>query len=498
MTNWHIQTIGRGAAYLYIESIVAGTSGYAFWLIISKIASSEIIGISSTVVSFSAILAVITAFGIPNGIQRFLGRSFSEENISQAKRYVNVSIVLVSSGVLASTIVIFAFKEWMYQYLHIDSNLLAILIALSGSSALFLLFRSIVISTLKTKVLLILIIVSSIVRIISAILLLLLGWGAAGITIGYAMGFVVSLILLGIFLNLKLTPPKKSSVDSINQTVKNIFLSSTANWIPALVMAIGYQLGTVVIFGIQGSQQAGIYFIALTIATGITLMAFTLFSITLPVLSSMQDGRKRFAWRMIRLTLVIAVPFSISLIFYSKEILQLIGQDYVAASFPMQILLSSLLPAAVAYGIGILVYAYGHYKWVLTIGLATNVPRTILYFLLVQMYGNTGAALGFTIGDIIGFAISIIVAKRMNFQIFWKDLGLIMIIPLGIGFIMDYLGLYYVIGIVATLSLSYILFLKLQVLTNSDIADIAEILPPNASKVVLRVSNIIERALKQQ
>jgi O-antigen/teichoic acid export membrane protein len=497
LRDWHIQTIGKGAAYLYIENIVAGTSGYAFWLIISKIVSSEIIGISSAVVSFSAILAVITAFGIPNGIQRFLGRSFSEENISAAKRYVNVSIVLVSGGILASAIIIFAFKEWMYQYLHIDSNLLAISIVLSGSSILFLLFRSIVISTLKTKVLLVLIIVSSIVRIMSAILLLIQGWGAEGITIGYAMGFVVSSILLGIFLNLKLKSTKKSPVDSFNQTVKNIFSSSTANWIPALVMAIGYQLGTVVIFGVQGSQQAGIYFIALTIVTGITLIAFTLFSITLPVLSSMQDGRKRFAWRMIRLTLVIAVPFSISLIFYSKEIMQLIGQDYVAASFPMQTLLSSLLPAAVAYGISVLVYAYGHYKFVLTIGLATNVPRTVLYFLLIQMYGNVGAALGFTIGDIIGFAISIIVAKRMNFQIFWKDLGLIMVIPTGIGFVMNYLGLNYIIGIVVTVALSYILFLKLQILTNSDIEDMAGILPPNASKVALRVSNIIERVLKQ-
>jgi O-antigen/teichoic acid export membrane protein len=497
LKDWHIHTIGKGAAYLYIENIVAGISGYAFWLIISKIVSPEIIGISSSIVSFSVILAIIAGLGIPNGIQRFLGRSFSEENYSEAKRYVNVSIVLVSSGILACTIVIFVFKEWMYQYLHIDSNLLAILIVLSGSSILFLLLRSVVVSTLKTKILPILIIVSSIVRIISAIMLLLLGWDVLGVTIGYANGFVVSSILLCIFLNLKLKSTKKAPADSFNQTVKNIFSSSTANWIPALVMAIGYQLGTIIVFGVQGSQEAGIYFIALTIATGITLIAFTLFSITLPVLSSMQDGRKRFAWRMIRLTLVIAVPFSISLIFYSKEIMQLIGQNYIAASLPMQILLSSLLPAAVAYGISVLVYAYGHYKQVLTIGLATNVPKTILYFLLIQMYGSAGAALSYTIGEIAGFAISLIVAKRMNFKIFWKDLGLIMVIPTSIGFVMNYLGLNYIIGIVVTVALSYILFLKLQILTNSDIEDMAGILPPNASKVVVRVSNIINRVLKQ-
>jgi O-antigen/teichoic acid export membrane protein len=496
LKNWYIQTIGKGVAYLYIENIVTMISGYAFWIILSKLNSPEIIGISSSIVSFSGILTVIAALGIPTGIQRFLGRSFSGENLSEAKRYVNISIVLISIGVLGCSIVIVAFQGWIYQYLHIDSNLLAMLIVLSGSFTLFLLLRSIVISTLKTRVLSIIIIVSSIVKIVFAIILSLAGWGALGITIGYTIGFVISSIVLGIFLNLKLKSPKKSPVDSFSQTTKNILSSSSANWIPAVVTAIGSQVGTVIVLGVQGAQEAGIYYIALTIVTGIIVIAVTLFSIALPVLSSIQDGRKRFAWRVIRLSLVIAVPFSISLIFYTKEVMQLIGQNYVAASFSMQILLSSSLPILVASGITVLVHAYGHYKQVLTIGLATNVPRIILYFLLIQMYGNEGAALSYTIGAIAGFAISIIVAKRVNFQIFWKDLGFIMVIPTGIGFAMNYFGLNYILGIVVTVTLSYILFLKLQILTNSDIVDMAGILPPSASKAVLHISQIIERALK--
>jgi O-antigen/teichoic acid export membrane protein len=135
--------------------------------------------------------------------------------------------------------------------------------------------------------------------------------------------------------------------------------------------------------------------------------------------------------------------------------MELLGQNYGGASSPLQILLLSLLPAVVASGISVLVYAYGHYKRVLAIGLATNVPRTILYFVLIQMYGNEGAALSYTIGAITGFAISIIVAKRMNFQIYWKDLGLIMVIPAGIGLAMNYFGLNYIVGIVVTIALSY-------------------------------------------
>jgi len=497
LKNRHIQTIGKGAAYLYIENIATMISGYAFWITMSKVVSPDIIGVSSSIVSFSGILTIIAALGIPTGIQRFLGRSFSEDNLSEAKRYVNISIVLISVGVLGCSIVIVAFQGSIYQYLHIDSSLLAMLLVMSGSFTLFLLLRSVVISTLKTRVLPIIIIVSSIVKILLAIMLLLAGWGALGITIGFTIGFVISSILLGMFLNLKLKSPKTSPVDSFSQTTKSILSSSSANWIPAVVTAIGSQIGTVIVLGIQGAHQAGIYYIALTIVTGIVTITSTLFSITLPFLSSRKDGRKRSAWRVIRLSLVIAIPFSISLIFYAKDVMELIGQNYVAASFPMQILLSSLLPTAVATGTVTLVYAYGHYRQVLAIGLATNVSRTILYFILIQIYGNTGAALSYSIGAIVGLAISIIVAKRINFQIIWKDLGLIMVIPIGIGFVIRYLELNYIIGIVATVILSYILYLKVRVLTNSDIVDMAGILPPTASRAVLQINQIIQRGLRQ-
>jgi inner membrane protein involved in colicin E2 resistance len=97
------------------------------------------------------------------------------------------------------------------------------MIVLSGSNTLFSLLYFVVVSTLKTKVLPIAMTVSSIAKIISAIMLLLAGWGALGLTIGYTIGFIVSSILLGIFLNLKLKSAKKSPVGSFSQTAK-IFL----------------------------------------------------------------------------------------------------------------------------------------------------------------------------------------------------------------------------------------------------------------------------------
>ena len=56
------KVIGRGAAYIYVETIASIISGYIFWIIMSKIATTEIIGMSSTMVSFASIVSCISHY----------------------------------------------------------------------------------------------------------------------------------------------------------------------------------------------------------------------------------------------------------------------------------------------------------------------------------------------------------------------------------------------------------------------------------------------------
>ncbi len=118
---------------------------------------------------------------------------------------------------------------------------------------------------------------------------------------------------------------KKNSKDNILIYYKDIFVSSLANWIPTIIYTIGSHLGTLLVFGSHGSTEAGIYFIAFSLSMAVTALTSALFSIAYPIQSSMQDGRKRFTWRIIKLSLIISLPFSTCMIFYSKEILELIS-----------------------------------------------------------------------------------------------------------------------------------------------------------------------------
>jgi O-antigen/teichoic acid export membrane protein len=467
----------------------------------SKIGTTDIIGTSSAIVSFAGIFAVAATIGIPSGVLRFLGKSFSEQKLEDAKVFVKASLVLVSIGIVACSAIILIARDWLYDTLRIDLSLMIIAILLIGSSAFSLLFRGIFIASLKTKMLPIISIISTVGRLILAIILVLAGAGTLGLTLGYTFSTILTSILLGIILVMTFKSPKKSNVESnveisFTYASKNILVASVIFWIPFLISTIDIQLGPIIVFGSEGSNQAGVYFMALMIVTGITSVMYSLVTIAYPALSAMQDARKRFTWQTIRLSAIISLPFSLSLIFYSKDILQLLGRNYAEGSLSLEILLLSMLPTTVLSGINALVYSYGNYRQVLAIGLAMSIPRTLLYFTLVPTYGGTGAAMSYTVGSFIGFAISISIAKKIGMLLFWKDLAFILLIPAGLAFVLDYFQINYIIGIFVTLTLSYVLLLKLRILTRSDIQDMLGILPYRISHPIIILLNTLDKKLK--
>jgi len=484
------RNVGRGAAYIYVETIASMISGYVFWVIMSRITTSETIGISSTLVTLAGIVAVIANIGIPTGVQRFLGKSFSENKLDEAKTLVTVALFLLLMGIAASSIAILILQKSI-QVFDFDIELILIAIMFVASSAITMLFRSVIIASLNTSSLPIIIITSSIVKLVLAIILLLIGAGAVGLTIGITSNFVSSSIFLGVFVMRSIfkSTSTRGLISKFIPYSKSILVSSIVYWVPLLITTIGSQLGTIVVFGSQGASHAGVYFLTLTIVTGITSVMNSLFTIALPTLSGLRDFRKRFAWQTIRFSAIILLPFSCSLIFYSEQVMQLFGRSYVGGSSALEILLLSMLPMAVLTGINTLIYSYGNYRGVLLIGLAVSIPRTLLYFILVPLYGEAGAAAGYTIGSVLGCAVSLVIAKKVGMQILWRELGIIFIVPCALALVLSYLHINFVVGIIATNVLSYIVLLKIKIVTGSDVRDILEILPEYLSKRLVKIVN---------
>jgi O-antigen/teichoic acid export membrane protein len=490
------QAIGRGAVYIYIQYFISAISGYIFWLILTQLTSSSIVGTLSAIIAIGDVLASFAIIGIPDSIQRYLGKVFYEKNIASARTYLAASLILVTLGIFATSLFII-FDNTLFSLSKINYNLKLLIIAIVTSSAINLLLTSVVISSLKTRVLPTVNIISSSSKIVLSIILVLSGSGVVGISLSYLVfGNVLSAILLTIYSISLFRPTSKVQTKSsigLRHASSDLLAGGVASWIPMIVMNVGIQLGTIVLFGSKGSDDTAIYFISLTIVNALLVGTISLTTIGLPVLSALQDGRKRIAWQMIRWGFLISVPLASAIFFYSREVLNLLGQNYVEGETALQILLLSIPPTIIHSGISNLIYSYGNYKQSIAFDSTMGIPRIILYFILVPIYGSIGASISFTVGSLAGLIISIIVARKMGMLIFWKDLALVLIIPIIMGYILHRIEINLVFGIIATIIFSYISLLKLKVITKSDVKDIMEILPVSMSNQLSKFLGKINR-----
>lgn len=470
-------------------------SGYIFWFIISKFTTAAEVGTASAVISMTIIFINIATIGIPIGVERFLGKSFSEKKLGNAKIFVEASTILVSFGILTCCVAILIFRNLMQSAFKIDSSLMIVAILIICSTSIYNLFRSIIISSLKTKSLPLIMTISASAKIALAIILVIMSMGSFGITISYALFSILGSILLVIVVMMIFKGSKNNSDFKLKQSFKNILEASMTNWIPALIATLGSQVGTIIVFASNGASQAGVYFIAYSIVTAISAIASVLFTIAYPALSAMDDGRKTFVSRIIKMSGIIAIPFSASAFFYSKDIMQLFGPSYADGSFLLQIMVLATLPGQIATGVSTLTYSYGKYRQSLSIGMTGNIARVILFFIMVPMFGSSGAALSYTLSTIASLIMSIHISRKVGLHIFWKTIVLIHVVPFGLAFVLSYCQINFIVGTIITLVSSYLVLLRLHIITRSDVHDSVGILPGSIANSILNLLNKISKKL---
>jgi O-antigen/teichoic acid export membrane protein len=484
-----MQSVGKNASYIYLETMIRLFCGFLLWIFLSKISTPQVVGTSSALISLATILSTIASVGVPLGIPLFLGKIFSENRFQDARIFVYASLLIVSLGLIASAFLLFIIRYSFYD--QFSANLLVLSIILAASTAFATLFRSIMVASLQLRVLPKIITLSSTIMIAIAISLVLLEQGSSGVLLAYTCSYALFSILLVYYMN-KIFKVTINEFFELGRSVKSLLKASIPAWVPTLITMIGSaELGTIVVFGSLGANQAGSYFISYAIFSVVAAISYSIFTIAFPWLSSLNEGRKRLLWRLLKTSLLLSLPISSSLIFYSDEIMKLIGKDYVQGTVALQLFLISILPTSVFLAISTLVYSYGNFRQVLVLGLCSSIPRAILYFILVMVYGSTGAALSYTLGSLTGFIVSVIVAKNIGMILYWKDIIFMLVIPLSLSFALDYLGLNYATGIICTIVISYFMLYKCGCLKRQDTENILELLPIIFTEPVTNLLNKI-------
>ena len=487
-------TVGRvvkGGFWLYLSSIVSNIQGFFYWLIISKVAGAGVLGLTTAIIGLGSLIAGVLSLGIPTGVQKFLGKCLGENDRECMSRYfwsslfftmityVTVGAVIMLAGTLG-----IGFSKYTPEML----KLAGALVCLSWASTFQALFQSM----LRTKIIFLATSVAAALKFIVGVSLVLAGYGWLGAVAGYLASPLALLVMYLWFTSKTIGLRLRLSLSAFKETL----IAGVVSWLPGVIVLFGQWLGVLVVFGSKGNVETGYYFVAFMIAQVVLMIASSMIGLLLPVLSGMKDGRKRAGSRVLRISLAIMMPVAFYIMAYPSLLLCLLGKEYASASMTLIVLLAGLAPLVLSGVITCLCYAYNMYREVLFIGLAQNIPRVILYLVLVPKASGLGAAASFTIGSVIGCLYSFVVARKIGFIFEKKVIGLTVLIPGAISLVCYILEINWAIAMLLVAS-SYLLYIKIGVITRKDLKEItlAFLSREKALKLYEKLRPIIEPIL---
>jgi O-antigen/teichoic acid export membrane protein len=472
-------------------------SGYFFWLFVSRLTTPDVVGIAGSITSLSIIFSTFVNLGVPVSIQKFLGRTLIKGEFAQSRQYFVCALILLAVAEIVFVIVMLMSFSVVGNLVKISFDFLLMVATVLLVIALSVgrLFRGIIIASLNTRSLVTATAISTTGKFVIAYTLLVRGEGVLGLISAMVAFSIIETIIMVIasvrLLKMQLTV--RIHLEKTRTIFKDILTGGFPYWMPTLITSLGAQLGTVLVFGWQGSAEAGYYFISYSIYSALSTMITVIFSISFPVLSAMDKGHGKLTWKTIKFSLLLSVPLTTSFMFYPSEILSIFGDKYTAGAVPLIILLVSIIPVAFSSGINNYYYSQGKYRKVLLIGFLTSIPRTVIYFVLVPSYGGVGAALAFTIGTVIGAIASLLLVKKSDFTFSPRDIAVITVVPIAFAGLFTLLVTNYAVSIVLTIVISYIIYAKLRTLTKNDVRDLTHAAPSKLKSPAFKIYDLLNK-----
>jgi len=473
MSSPGLAGVVRSGLWIYLSSIISSLSGFIYWVVISAIGGTDVVGLTSATVALAGIVTGFLSLGEEAGVQRFLGACRGRgDDEGVAEYFWTVTLFRIATFTPVG-LMMMALGSAGLSLGSLTADMLffaGLIVALSSIT----IFDSLLASHLETKPIFLGSIVGNALRLPLGICLILMGWGWVGAVLGYIVAIPASFIV-------KFFPSfgMISLKTNLNmRALRDVLRAGVASWLPGIIAILGQQLGVLTLFGIRGASETGLYYVSFSMMGALMGIGGSILGLMMPVLSGMEDGRKRASWRAIRISLILTTPLAFILAAYPEEPLGLLGRDYLDAA-PMLTVLSLTIPVSlISAGVTSLLYAYGMYTSVLILGLIGSVSRIVTYAPLSRLMGGSGVALSYAFGAYAAFASTIIVCRKLGLNPGLREALLITSIPLCLAIAFHQLSMAWFVGAPLLLLLSYIGYLRIGVLDRGDLRELAYALAP--------------------
>lgn len=467
--------VGKNIWYTSVGNIIPSIFTYIFWFATARIAGAEVIGLTSAVASFVTIVVTIDVLNMSLGMKRSLGIATSSGDLGSYKQVISSTILFVSLVVGASMLLIAIPQLRVLESVGIDRQYTWIIIAMIPALAFQQIFSEALTAALRSKHLVMPLLIGAVLRfplLLAAIIFF--NTSDLAIIIAYSMVMFVSSTLYAFYTVKIYGGNTASALQNAASNIRLVLKASMASWVPQIISVLGSQLGIITVFSLGGAAEGGRFYIPLAIFTVAFFIVSGINKVSHALVAGMSTKEEQVSYLLysMNVAFIFTIPIATPLLFFAEEYLVLLGREFSGGSSTLSVLMICLPLAIISEMIYYFLYGKGDHKAVLYLGLAGNVPRTALYFVLVPVMGAYGAALAYLVGTVAQFALSMDVAKKHSITIPFKRYVALTVVPVAIGAATWIIDLHFALSTALILVATAVSYIKLHLFTEAELKSI--------------------------
>jgi O-antigen/teichoic acid export membrane protein len=385
------------SAYIMLNSITGSGIGFIFWIVAAKFYSTEVVGITTALLSSITLITMFSFLGFDQSIIRFFPSG------DKSKLFSTAAIIAFISGTIFCLIYVIGIDIWAPTLSIIKNNFFIFYIFLIAN-IMTLLAGSAFLALRKAKYLF----MQSLVTGTRLFLLIpFVIFGALGIFISFGVSYILALLFTLIILYKYDIHPKKLDIKFLNRSLH----FSMGNYVYGLLFAVPSQIMPILVITILGAESAAYFYIAFALAS-IPMVIISSFATSLFVEGSYGEPLKENVKKSIKSIFLILTPVVLLLIFFGEPLLGLISQNYLNALNIFRLMLVSTF-FIVFYNIFISIKRIQKdIKVLIFIGTINAILLIGFNYILMQIFGLIGIGYAWIISYGLLSLFVIIMARR--------------------------------------------------------------------------------------
>ena len=391
----------RNSLYLILSSGLQAALGFAFWIIVARLFSTADVGVASSLVAATTVIAYLALLGLNNTFVRYLPTAPNRDALLTAG-FLLVSICGAGMGLVYVflTPVIAPRLSFLHQ-----PALAAGFVVLTAAAAVNLLTDSVFIASRKAGLAALTDgAIGGVTRLVSAVVLV--GTGAYGIfcasVSGYAAAALASLVLITTSLH------SRPSLRKPFRTLQPVLRFSGASYVGNVFGMLPILVVPLIVLDRLGASEAAYYFVAFQIATLLYSTVYAVETTFLAEGSHTGVDQRELLRRSRRVLMALCLPACLVLIVTAHWVLLVFGKNYSQHATPSVMLFAvGVIPIAANNWLQTLLRLLGRLRAIVWTNVIYAVAICGLAWFLAP-HGLTALTAAWPIGVSIGAAAAAI------------------------------------------------------------------------------------------